>query len=135
MAEDWNAIAKEVEGALKSIGTTDAGWPVLLRREVAGPGPNDWTPGTPVPTYYQFWAFQDYKRIRDRDGTLTDIVERTFYLTATAGVEPQPGDRLAFGATIANAATVGEDKWVAVMRSLPLAPVGIAVLHEVTLEE
>ena len=128
MAEDWSAIAAEVEGALRDIGDVSqpTGFPVTLRRFVALAGYDPDAQGTPA--YTTFVALDDLREMRDQNGTLIGQSQRTLTVNATAGVEPLQGDAVAIGVTADTAAADG--RWFEVTAVRPLAPAGIAVLYE-----
>ncbi|TPW26030.1 hypothetical protein [Pararhizobium mangrovi] len=126
MAEDWNAIAAEVEGALKEVGN----WPVTLRyvTKVEGGDPYDPDSGTATPHYVTLYAVQGYEQVRDQSGTLVGQTKRTLTVDATSGTVPGKGMSVALGVTAgdANAASA----WIEISAVRPLAPAGTAVLYE-----
>ena len=67
MAENWAAIAAEVDAALKSVGSTDAGFSAtLMQSTTTGGEPWDPTGGTTVQTYSTVTVVQGVREIRDR---------------------------------------------------------------------
>lgn len=135
MAEDWNSIAAEVGDALRSVGQTDAGFEIKLRRAVNhdAAGPNDWTPAAPNYEYFTLVAVQDFKELRDINGTLIDQTRHTLTVNATADVVPTEDMEISFGQALGGPAV--EEVWVAIKAVRPLAPAGIAVLYEIDLVE
>lgn len=136
MAENWSAIAAEVDGALREIGdvTQPNGFPVTLRKVVVTGG-NPWDPesGTPTPTYTEFVGFETTQELRDINGTLTGQTRHTITVNATAGVVPHDDDRIALNMTAANAAAAPASVWVDILAVRPLSPSGIPVLFEIDL--
>lgn len=132
MAENWHGIAAEVESALRSVGETDAGYPIVIDTgNRSGVTPNPWTPAPPAAGYVQFWGIQDYNQLKDANGALTDQTRHTVIVNATSGVIPTEDMFLALGVT-ADAANEDAD-WIPILAVRPLAPVGVAVLYEIDL--
>lgn len=121
MAEDWNAIAAEVDAALKSVGSTDAGFTgVLAQTTFSGGDPWDPGSGTPVTVETNVTIVVSEYAKSEIDGTLIQSGDRKVLMTAIAGVEPKASDVL----TISGAAYT-------VINAMPLDPAGIAVMYEV----
>lgn len=121
MAEDWNAIAAEVDAALKSVGSTDAGFTaVLAQTTVTGGDP--WNPGSGTSTTVNtnVTVVVDTYEKSEIDGTTIQAGDRKVLMTAIAGVEPKPSDVL----TISGTAYTVINVW-------PLAPAGVTVMYEV----
>ena len=121
MAEDWASIRAEIDAALKSVGSTDAGFTaVLSQTTVTGGVP--WDPGsgttTTVSTNVTI-VVTEYAKT-EIDGTTIQAGDRKVLMTATAGVEPKPSDVLTISGKAFN-----------VVNAMPLAPAGIAVMFEV----
>jgi hypothetical protein len=121
MAEDWNAIAAEVDAALKSVGSTDAGFSgTLVQTALVGGDP--WNPGsgtlTEVSTAVTI-VVTEYAKT-DIDGTLILASDRKVLMTAVAGVVPHPADVLIISGTS-----------YSVVNAMPLAPAGVTVMHEI----
>lgn len=139
MAEDWNAVASEVEGALREVGDVSQpnGFPVTLRKVVGYTGGNDYDPesGTPILEYSTFVGIESVQEIRDINGTLTGQTKRTITVNATGGAVPHDDDKVHLGEALTY---VDEDTdagiaWVGIMAVRPLAPAGVAVLYELDL--
>jgi len=121
MAENWSQIANEVDAALKSVGTTDAGFTAVLSQTTVTGG-NPWDPGsgtsTTVTTNVTI-VVSEYA-LSEIDGTTIQAGDRKVLMTAMAGVEPKPSDTLTISGKAYN-----------VVNAMPLAPAGIAVMYEV----
>lgn len=116
--ENWSQIAGEVDTALKSIGSTDAGFLALLERP-ASSGGDPWNP-TPDALQTASVAIVLSEFTNDEiDGTTILATDKKVLVSAT-GMEPKPGDML----TISGAKHQ-------VINSKPLAPAGVAVMYEV----
>lgn len=132
MAEDWNAIAAEVDQAIRSVGDISQpdGFPATLRRAGEPSGsPYDPTPGTP--TYTTLRVLDRNEAVRDAAGTLVGETRRTLTVGTDAGVVPSKADKIAVGIT-AEEATEGS-AWHEIAEVRPLAPAGVAVLYEIDL--
>lgn len=132
--EDWNAIAAEVEGALREVADTSQpdGFPVTLRKVVVTGGvPWDPGSGTATPTYTGFVGFETVQEVRDASGTLIGQTRRTITVNATAGVVPSDDDQVALGVEAGEASE--SSPWVGILAVRPLSPVGTAVLYEIDL--
>lgn len=132
MAEDWNAVAAEVEDALRSVSDVSQadGYPVTIRVPGASTGPAyDPTPGSP--SYHTFYCVDTNQRLRDADGTLIDMTTRTLMVNATGPIVPDDGYSVAIGIA-AGDATESSD-WIAIKEVRTLAPAGVALMHEIDL--
>ncbi|MAN77784.1 MAG: hypothetical protein CML24_11475 [Rhizobiales bacterium] len=140
MAEDWNAVAAEVEAALASIGDTSEpnGHPAVIRKVVPGVvDPEEpWAPVTDTITYHQVVVLISDTELRDINGTLIGMAKRTVTISGAAGVVPHDDDRIVLGMTSAQVTTAGDANvaWRDLVSVKPLAPAGIAVLYELTLQ-
>tara|TARA_R110001606_G_scaffold72640_1_gene167336 strand:+ start:5354 stop:5887 length:534 start_codon:yes stop_codon:yes gene_type:complete len=143
MAENWAAIAAEVDAALKSVGSTDAGFSAtLMQSTTTGGEPWDPTGGTTVQTYSTVTVVQGVREIRDLSGTVIIETRRTLMISA-AGVAPTKQHRIAVGVAAAEAQAAAEYAeatgfpdttiYSEIIEVRPLSPAGIAVLYEVDL--
>lgn len=132
MPEDWNAIAAEVDAALKSVADVSqaAGYPATLQMPPAGGPENPWGPPAGLPTYTTVYVVEGAREIRDAVGTTVLQTQRTLMIGA-AGAVPTKGQQIAVG--VAEAEVTGATPWNEIAEVRPLAPVGIAVLYEVDL--
>lgn len=132
MAEDWNAIAKEVDAALRSVADISQpdGFPATLRIPGGEAPANPWDPSTGDAAYAELVVIQDTREVRDAEGTLIGQTIRTLTCSAK-GVEPHDDWAIAVGvrADDVTEATVFED----ILAVRPLAPAGVAVLYEIDL--
>ena len=135
MSEDWNAIAAEVETAIRSIGDTSQpdGYPATIRRVVPGtPDPAEpWIPVDPTITYTTVRVVVFDKELRDVNGTLIGQTKRTITISGAAGIAPTDDDTIAEGIEAADASETSA--WQEITAVRPLAPAGIAVLYELEL--
>lgn len=132
MAEDWNAIAAEVDEAIKSIGETDAGFSATLRTPGAQTGGEDEAPVYDDPTYTTLRVLDSNERIRSADGTLVERTVRTLTVGTGAGVVPVKNvHRIAVGITADEADE--DSEWHEIAEIRPLAPAGVTVLYEIDL--
>lgn len=130
MSEDWASVAVEVEAAIKSIGTTDAGYVCTLRRPGTPTGPAyDPTPGTP--SYFEFAVLSENEQIRDASGSLVGQKRRMLTVSGAAGVVPSKNDMIAVG--VAEADIDANTLFEEIIDVDPLSPAGVAVLYELTL--
>ena len=131
MSIDWNAIAVEVDEALKSIGETDDGFPVALKVPGAQSG-SDLDPTFADPTYVDLVGLQDTKQVRDGSGTLVKETMRTIMVSAVSGTEPRKDMSVAIGVKAEEVTdqTVFEE----IFEVRPLSPAGVAVLYELDLK-
>ena len=74
--------------------------------------------------------------LRDINGTLIGMAKRTVTISGAAGVVPHDDDRIVLGMTSAQVTTAGDANvaWRDLVSVKPLAPAGIAVLYELTLQ-
>lgn len=132
MAEDWNAIAAEVDAALRSVADISQpnGFPATLRIPAGGAPTNPWDPPGGDVTYAELVVIQDTREMKDANGTLIGQTIRTLTCSAM-GVEPHDDWQIAVGVRVADVTdgTVFED----IMAVRPLAPAGVAVLYEIDL--
>lgn len=122
MAENWATIAAEVDAALKSVGSTDAGFSATLTKTTLTPGADPWDPSTGTTTTVNTAVtvvVTEYEK-NQIDGTLIQASDRKVLMTAMAGVEPVPADTLTISGKV-----------YSVINAMPLAPAGIAVMYEV----
>lgn len=137
MAEDWSAIAAEVEQAIRSIGDVSApdGYPATLRKPPSGPPPSLGEPPSGLPSYYTVRVMVADRELRDINGTLIGQTKRTITISGAAGVVPSDDDLIAEGITAEQAATAGDDAvaWQEIAKVRPLAPAGVAVLYDIDL--
>jgi hypothetical protein len=132
MSEDWNAIAAEVDAALRSVGDIDQpdGFPATLRIPPDDAPANPWDPPGGTPTYAELVIVQDTREVRDVNGTLIGQSVRTLMCNAT-GVVPSDDYTIAVGV---KAADVTEDTvFEEILAVRPLSPAGVAVLYELDL--
>lgn len=134
MAEDWSAIAAEVEGALASIGDTSqpSGYPATIRRAGVRTGGPDYAPEYGDPTYYQVVVMVSDKELRDVNGTLIGMTKRTVTISGDAGVVPSDDDKIVLGShlTFVDDATDEAVAWQEIQAVRPLSPAGVAVLYD-----
>ena len=128
MSVNWLEISAEVNEAIKSVASTDAGFPATIRRK-DGTGGDPWNPTTSS-TYTTVRVLEENKRVRSVDGTYVDISKRTLTMAAT-GFVPQKADDVAVGITASQASD--ESDWVVITEVRTLAPAGVAVLYELEL--
>ena len=128
MSINWDEISAEVNEAIKSVASTDEGFPATIRRK-ADNGGDPWNPTTSS-TYTTVRVLEENKRVRSVDGTYVDIIKRTLTMAAT-GFVPQKADDVAVGITASQASD--ESDWVVITEVRTLAPAGVAVLYELEL--
>lgn len=137
MAEDWNAIAAEVDAALRSVADVGqlSGFPATLRKGGAGAPSNPWDPPAGAPTYYTVYVVLDEQELKDINGTLIGQTARKVLVSGAAGVAPSDDDQVVLGQdlTYVDEATDSALAWEEIMSVLHLAPAGVAVLYELTL--
>lgn len=130
--EDWNAIAAEVDGAIRSIGDVSQpnGYPITLRFPGAMTGPS-YDPVEGAATYKTLHCVEGYQEIRDQNGTLIGQTRHTLTVTAKPDAVPLKSLKIAVGITAEQA---DEDSdWIVIEEVRPLAPAGIAVLYDLDL--
>lgn len=132
MAEDWNAIAAEVDAALRSVADIgqSGGYPAVLQSGGDVPPANPWDPPGGDPVYTTVYVIEGVREIRDINGTAILETLRTLTISATGAI-PTKGQRVAVGITADQVtdATV----WNEMIEVRPLAPAGVAVLYDVDL--
>ena len=116
--ENWSGIAAEVDAALKSVGSTDAGFIAVLERPVAS-GNDPWNPTQASPQTANVAIVLSEFTNNEINGTTILATDKKVLVSAT-GMEPKPGDRL----------TISGVKHQ-VINAKPLAPAGVAVMYEV----
>lgn len=112
MSEDWAGIAGEVAEAIASVGTTATVDHVSGR---SGPAYNPGSPTTAAGTYNLVWT--SASRALAAGLTMTEG-NRAAYLSAPAGITPQPGE------TITTPSLTGT-----ILEVLPLEPAGVTVMY------
>ena len=127
--EDWAAIAAEVDEAIKSVASTDAGYPATIRSQ-SSTGGDPWDPVT-TSTYTTVRVIEENRRVRSADGTYVDMIKRTLTMAATPGFTPKKSDDVALGITASEA--TDDSKWLVITEVRALAPAGVAVLYELDL--
>ena len=127
--ENWTAIAAEVDEAIKSVASTDAGYPATIRRQ-SSTGGDPWEPTTST-AYTAIRVIEENRRVRSADGSYVDMVKRTLTMAATPGFTPQRSDDVALGITASEA--TADSKWLVITEVRALAPAGVAVLYEIEL--
>ena len=127
--ENWTAIAAEVDEAIKSVASTDAGYPATIRRQSSSGG-DPWEPTT-TSAYTTIRVIEENRRVRSADGSYVDMVKRTLTMAATPGFTPQRSDDVALGITASEA--TADSKWLVITEVRALAPAGVAVLYELEL--
>lgn len=132
MAENWEAIAAEVDAALKSvagIGMPD-GFPATLQIPPVGAPANPWDPPSGSPTYATVYVVEGVREIRDAAGMTVVQTQRTLMVSATGAV-PAKGQSVAVGVAAEDVAP--STIWNEIAEVRPVSPAGIAVLYEVDL--
>jgi hypothetical protein len=132
--EDWNAIAAEIDAAIRSVGDVSQpdGYPATLRKRViTAADPYDPDSGSLEVTYTTLRIIEDNRRLRDQNGTLIDETLHTIMVGTGAGVEPTDEDALALGVTAGEANDASA--WIQITEVMPLAPAGVTILFELTL--
>lgn len=132
MPEDWNAIAAEVDAALKSVADVRqaGGYPATLRHPPAGTPTNPWDPPGGSPTFATVYVVEGVREIRDAAGTTVLQTLRTLMVSAVGAV-PSKGQQIAVG--VAEDHVSSNTVWNEIADVRPLSPAGIAVLYEVDL--
>lgn len=137
MSEDWNAIAAEVETAIRSIGDVSQpdGYPATIRKGGAGAPANPWDPPAGAPTYHTVYVVLDEQELRDINGTLIGQTARKVLVSGAAEVVPSDDDRIVLGQalTYVDEAADGAVAWEEIVSVLHIAPAGVAVLYELTM--
>lgn len=134
--EDWNAIAAEVEGAIRLIGDVSQpdGYPVTLRIPGSTTGPA-YDPVEGPPVYKTLHCVEGYQEIRDQTGTLIGQTRHTLTVTAKPDAVPLKSLKVLIGEAVAyvDEATDESLPWVEIDEVRPLAPAGIPVLYDLDL--
>lgn len=132
MAENWTAIAAEVDQALRSVADISQpnGFPVTFRIPAGGAPANPWDPPSGSVTYAELVAVQDTREMRDANGTLIGQTVRTLMCNAT-GVVPSDDWTVAVG--VAQADVTDDTVFEEILAVRPLAPAGVVVLYEIDL--
>lgn len=131
MAVNWDEIATDVSAALASVGSTDAGFPITLRkRTTTGGAPWDSSGASEGYSYTTFHGIDSVQDVRDRIGTLIGQTRRTLTVNAIAGTVPTDDDEVAVGVT-AEQAEAGEGVWLEILEIRPLAPAGVTLLYAI----
>lgn len=130
--EDWNAIAAEVEGAIRSIGDVSQpdGFPVTLRIPGTITGPA-YDPVEGAPVYRTLHCVEGYQEIRDQTGTLIAKTKHTLTVTAKPDAIPLKSHKVAIGVAAEDATE--NSQWVEIAEVRPLSPAGVAVLYDIDL--
>jgi hypothetical protein len=129
MSVNWLEVSAEVDEAIKSVASTDAGYPATIRRQSSSGG-DPWDPATSS-TYTTVRVIEESRRVRSADGTYVDVTKRTLTTAAKAGFVPQKSDDVAVGITASEA--TADSKWLVITEVRALAPAGVAVLYEIEL--
>ena len=132
MSENWNAVAVEVDAALRAVADISqaGGYPATLQIPPAGSPPHPWDPPAGSPTYATVYVVEGVREIRDAAGTTVLQTMRTLLISAT-GAAPAKGQSIAVGVVAGNVDDT--TAWNEIAEVRPLSPVGIAVLYEVDL--
>ena len=144
--ENWTAIAAEVDEAIKSVASTDAGYPATIRRQ-SSTGGDPWEPTT-TSAYTTIRVIEENRRVKSADGSYVDMTKRTLTTASKPGFVPKKSDDIAVGITDSEASDslsnigVGDwweyfflpyGKWLVITEVRALAPAGVAVLYELEL--
>jgi len=127
--ENWTAIAAEVDEAIKSVASTDAGYPATIRRQ-SSTGGDPWEPTT-TSAYTTIRVIEENRRVRSADGSYVDMTKRTLTTASKPGFVPKKSDEIAVGITESEA--TADSKWLVITEVRALAPAGVAVLYEIEL--
>lgn len=132
MAEDWTAVAAEIDEAIRSVGDVSQpdGYPVTLRIPGALTGP-PYDPVEGPAAYKTLHCVEGYQEIRDQSGTLIGQTKHTLTVTAQADAVPLKSYRVALGVTAEEASEASQ--WVEIAEVRPLAPAGFPVLYDLDL--
>lgn len=132
MAEDWAAIAAEIDEAIRSVGDLSQpnGYPVTLRIPGATTGPI-YDPVEGPPVYKTLHCVEGYQEIRDQAGTLIGQTKHSLTLSAKPDVVPLKSYRVALGITADEASEASQ--WIEIAEVRPLSPAGVAVLYDIDL--
>lgn len=132
MPEDWNAIAAEVDAALKSVADVGqaGGYPATLKIAPTGGPTNPWDPPSGLPSYATVYVVEGVREIRDAAGTTVLQTLRTLMVSAVGPV-PSKGQQIAIG--VAAAEVTQGTAWSEIAEVRPVSPAGVVVLYEVDL--
>lgn len=132
MAENWAAIAAEVDAAIKSVADIgqSGGYPAALQLPPAEKPANQWDPPSGSPSYATVFVLEGVREIRDINGTTVLQTQRTLTISATGAV-PAKGQQVAVG--VASGDVDDDTVWNEIAEVRPLAPAGVAVLYEIDL--
>lgn len=114
MAENWSAIAAEIDAAIASVGFT-----ATLEQPGTATGP-EYDPTIGAATLLPVTVIDDAIRRRDAGGTVTETVR---VLTMSAAVTPMKGWRVQV-----------RGQWLRIVQVMPLAPGGVDLLYDVEVE-
>ena len=129
MSVNWLEVSAEVNEAIKSVASTDEGYPATIRQQ-STIGGQPWDPITSS-TFTTVSVLEENRRVRAADGSYVDIIKRTLTMAAIPGFVPQKADDVALGITANQASDSSE--WVVITEVRTLAPAGVAVLYELEL--
>ena len=127
--EDWAAIVAEVDEAIKSVASTDEGYPATIRSQ-SSTGGDPWEPTTST-AYTTIRVIEEDRRVKSADGTYVDMTKRTLTTASKAGFVPKKSDDIAVGITASEASDNSD--WLVITEVRALAPAGVAVLYEIEL--
>ena len=127
--ENWESIAAEVDEAIKSVASTDAGYPATIRRQ-SSTGGDPWEPTT-TSAYTTIRVIEENRRVRSADGSYVDMTKRTLTTASKGGFVPKKSDEIAMGITDSEASDNSD--WLVITEVRALSPAGVAVLYEIDL--
>ena len=129
MSVNYTEIAAEVDEAIKSVASTDAGYPATIRRQSSTVG-EPWEPTTSS-AYSTSRVIEENRRVRSADGTYVDMTKRTLTTASKGGFVPKKSDEIAMGITDSEASDNSD--WLVITEVRALSPAGVAVLYEIDL--
>jgi len=129
MSVNWLEVSAEVDEAIKSVASTDAGYPATIRRQ-SSTGGDPWEPTT-TSAYTTIRVIEENRRVRSADGSYVDITKRTLTTASKPGFVPKKSDDIAVGITDSEASSTSD--WLVITEVRALAPAGVAVLYEIEL--
>jgi len=129
MSVNYTEIAAEVDEAIKSVASTDAGYPATIRRQ-SSTGGEPWEPTTSS-AYTTIRVIEENRRVRSADGTYVDMTKRTLTTASKGGFVPKKSDEIAMGITDSEASDNSD--WLVITEVRALSPAGVAVLYEIDL--
>ncbi len=132
MAEDWAALAAEVDEAIRSVADIGQpeGYPAALLIPADGASAAPGGPPTGTGAYATVYCLEGVREIRDMNGSTILQTLRTLTISAT-GQAPAKGQQIAVGVTADD--VTNSTKWSEIAEVRPLSPAGVAVLYEVDL--